>query len=111
MYVWLTTPEGDWITETQVDQNGQFTFLHDDNGQWIQPGTYLVHAEANGYKMASSEPFEVAPGAYWDVGEIALTPPAVTFTDVQGCDSISPGGWPMRSVYAIAWQSLRGHAY
>jgi len=91
-YVNLTTPEQQWIASTQVDQNGRFTFYVDDQGQLIQPGTYLVYAEANGFKSAYSEPFEVAEGGYWDMGDIALVPPAVMFADLQVCDFIPPEG-------------------
>ncbi len=90
--VTLRTPEDEWIASSQVDQNGQFTFRVDDEGQPIEPGTYTVYAEAYHYKERSSDPFDVDVGGYWDVGEIALVPPAVTFTDVQACDFIPPEG-------------------
>jgi len=88
----LVTSNGHWIANAQVDPNGRFTFTKDDEGQWLEPGTYRVVVYADGYSEGRSEPFEAPPGGIWDMGDVRLVPPPVSFTNLEVCESLPPEG-------------------
>jgi hypothetical protein len=88
----LITPNDHWIASAEVDSDGRFTLTQDDEGRWLEPGTYQVEAYADGYSERRSEPFEAPPGGIWDIGDVMLVPPPVSFTNLEVCESVPAEG-------------------
>lgn len=55
------------------DENGEFRFDSNFNGDRLQAGTYQVVVNANGFEFFTSETFDVPANAVFDLGEIVLT--------------------------------------
>jgi len=77
-----------FVDQADVEPGGAFRFELDAESQ----GAFALVARALGYQEGSVD-VRVEAGAPIDVGELALTPPAVTVTDLQVCEGIpSVGG-------------------
>lgn len=88
----LVTPNDNWIADTQVGPDGRFTITQDNDGRWLEAGTYRVVAYAEGYSDGRSEPFHAPAGDIWDIGDVRLIPAPVSFTNLEVCESVPPEG-------------------
>jgi hypothetical protein len=79
-------------SQYDVEKDGGFSFIVDDDGKPIEAGTYRIFADAQGYQRKRSKLLNVAAGDSLDIGELGLVPPAVTFEGVDTCDNIPPEG-------------------
>jgi hypothetical protein len=80
------------VNSQNVDGEGRFRFEQDFEGQPLPVGTYQVRAFANEFEQAETDPFEVAEGEDFDVGDIPLQPPEISFSDIQPCQDLLPQG-------------------
>lgn len=80
------------VNAQNVDGEGRFRFEQDFEGQPLPVGTYQVRAFANEYEQAETDRFEVAEGEDFDVGDIPLQPPEISFSNIQPCENLLPQG-------------------
>jgi hypothetical protein len=81
-----------FVNSQSADGEGRFRFDQDFNGQSLPVGTYQVVAFANEFEPAQTDPFEVGEGEDFDVGDIPLQPPEISFSDIQPCEDLLPQG-------------------
>jgi len=104
----------EWINSQPADNQGQFLFVNDAYGRPILPGTYQVYASAYEFQSNQTDPFEVAAGENKDVGDIALVPPPLRFSDIHACLDLPPQGGLCRYSVQIdnnTRLSLKGRAW
>lgn len=63
----------EFVNFQSPDENGEFRFESNFNGDRLQAGTYQLFVNANGFEFFQSEPFDVPANAVFDLGEIVLT--------------------------------------
>jgi hypothetical protein len=80
------------VNSQSADGEGRFRFDQDFNGQPLPVGTYQVFAFANEFEPNQTDLFEVAEGEDFDVGDIPLQPPEISFSEIQPCEDLLPQG-------------------
>jgi hypothetical protein len=88
--------EGDecleFVDEQSTDDEGRFRFERDFDDGPLPVGTYQVIASAEEFEEEATEPFDVAEGEDVDLGDIALGPAPISFSDIQPCEDLRPQG-------------------
>jgi hypothetical protein len=82
----------EFVDAQGTDDEGRFRFETDFDGGPLPVGTYQVRAFAEEFEEAATEPFDVAEGEDVDVGDIALGPAPISFSDIQPCEDLLPQG-------------------
>lgn len=82
----------EFVNSQNADDEGRFRFDQDFTGQPLSVGTYQIRAFANDFQQAETSPFEVDEGEDFDVGDIPLQPPPISFSDIQPCQDLRPQG-------------------
>jgi len=80
------------VNSQNTDDEGRFRFERDFSDQPLPVGTYQVRAFANEFEENATAPFDVAEGEDFDVGDIPLAPPPISFSDIQPCEDLLPQG-------------------
>jgi hypothetical protein len=80
------------VSSQNTDDEGRFRFERDFADQPLPLGTYHIRASANDFEENATDPFNVAEGEDFEVGEIPLGPPAISFLDIQPCADLLPQG-------------------
>lgn len=121
-YVELLGCNGDeclFLNGQGTDSGGRFFFDRDSDNRSLSVGSYQVLAYASGYQDGKTDLFKVDEGEDFNVGDIALNPPAMTISDIQPCAELpSQGGTCLYSVrihnntngylYGMAWSLVEG---
>lgn len=82
----------EFVNSQNTDDEGRFRFDQDFTGQSLTVGTYQIRAFANDFQQAETSPFEVDEDEDFDVGDIRLQPPPISFSDIQPCQDLLPQG-------------------
>ena len=82
----------EFVNSQNADAEGRFRFELDFNGQPLPDGTYQVRAFANEFEESTSGPFDVGESEDFDVGDIPLEPPPISFSNIQPCQDLLPQG-------------------
>jgi hypothetical protein len=80
------------VAEQPTDEDGRFRFERDFDGQPLRAGTYQIIAFANEFEENATEPFDVAGGEDFDVGDLPLGPQPIAFAAIQPCEDLLPQG-------------------
>jgi hypothetical protein len=80
------------VAYQSTDSAGEFRFTLDYAGTPLAVGTYQVQSFASEYESAQTDPFAVGEGEDFDVGDIALQPPPVRFSEIRPCGDLPPEG-------------------
>lgn len=77
-----------------TDSEGRFRFGADasDYPAPLPAGTYQIFASAQEYQRGQTEPFTVGEGEEIDVGDIALEPLPIQFSEIRPCGNLPPEG-------------------
>ena len=81
----------DFVTSQPTDARGMFRFELDTRGRRIEAGDFQLDAFADEYRMVSVL-LTVGPDESPDVGDLALVPPPILFSDIRPCAAILPQG-------------------
>lgn len=84
------------INSQPSGSDGRFVFTRDVSGQLLSPGTYQIIATANEYEAAQTDPVEVFAGEDRNLGDVALQPFPVRFSDIKACNDVPPQGGKCR---------------
>jgi len=82
----------DVLPPQPVGSDGRFQFSRDLSGQLLPAGSYQVIATANEYQAEQTDPVEVFEGEDRDLGDIALEPFPVRFSDITPCADVPVEG-------------------
>jgi hypothetical protein len=107
------------VASQNTDDEGGFRFEGDFADEPLPAGTYQVRAFATEFQEEATEPFDVDEGEDFDVGDIALGPPPIAFSDIQPCEDLLPQGDTCRysvtvrnntnaPVEGLAWSPVNG---
>lgn len=89
------------VNSQPLDSEGRFLFERDFSDQPLAAGTYQLRALADEYEEAATDPFVAGEGDQIDVGDIALEPPAISFSEIEPCAELLPQGGTCRYSVAI----------
>jgi len=102
------------VSNQPADTQGRFQFSLDFSGRPLEVGTYQVVAFANQYQQSQTDPFEVGENETRDVGDVALQPFPVHFSNTVPCQDLPPEGgrceYSVRVTNRLA-TSLEGEAW
>lgn len=84
------------VAQQQADSNGRFNFAVDVLNQPLPIGRYQVVAIANEYEEGRSAVVQVEDAQHVDLGDIALQPFPLRFSDVVPCANVPAIGGPCR---------------
>jgi hypothetical protein len=84
------------INSQSAGSDGRFLFTRDAGGQFLAPGTYQIIATANEYEAGQTDQFEVFGGDDRDLGNVALQPFPVRFSDITPCTDVPAQGGKCR---------------
>jgi len=79
------------VTSGSPDALGHFRFELDAQNERIPAGAFLIVAIADNYQT-ELEDFNAAEGEDVDLGDVALSPPAIAFSDLRACSGVLPQG-------------------
>lgn len=91
----------EFVNFQTLDNDGRFQFRQDFSGQPLPIGSYGVVALADEYEPFETEPFAVGEGEDAELGDIALIPPPITFSEIVPCERLLPQGGPCRYTLRI----------
>lgn len=63
----------EYVNFQSPDENGEFRFSSNFNGDRLPAGTYQLFVNGIGFEFFTSEPFDVPANAAFDLGDIVLT--------------------------------------
>jgi len=109
----------EFVASQATDDEGRFLFTGDPFGNPLPVGTYQVSAFAQEFETNVTAPFDVAEGEDFDVGDIPLTPPPFSVSDIQPCEDLLPQGGTCRysvtvrnhtnaPLQGLAWSPVEG---
>ena len=81
-----------YVVFVPIDAAGIFRVETDGNGAPLEIGHYLIAARADGYQPAETAPFAVGEAEDYNVGDIAIAPPPVLFSNVMPCMDLPVNG-------------------
>ena len=80
------------VAEEAAGRGGRFRFERDLADRPLLAETYQVIAVADEFEETATEPFDVAEDEDVDLGDIALEPRSIAFSDIQPCGDTLPQG-------------------
>jgi hypothetical protein len=80
------------VNGMSVDDHGRFQFNTDFNGNPLIVATYQVVAYAEQYQQGQTAPFDVGEGEDKEIGDIALQPLPVQFSEIRPCGELPAEG-------------------
>lgn len=103
-----------WEAEVLMDLDGRFELTTDWRGLPLEIGSFRLEIWSSEHPARSIGRFEVGADEHYDVGQIALSGPPVTFGTVVPCDYLPSGGGTCRYSVVVHNQSperLQGLAW
>jgi hypothetical protein len=82
----------DYVNNTNLDEDSRFHFTDDYSGAPLMVGTYEIRVSADQYRDVESDPFDVAEGEDYDLGDLGMHALTVGFSDVVPCKSVPREG-------------------
>jgi hypothetical protein len=95
------------INSQPADSEGRFLFTSHFNGTPLRPGNYKIVVSAYRFLTRETELFAVGNAENYDLGDFALTPHPVRFSDIQPCAIPAEGGVCNYSLRITNTQSTR----
>ncbi len=85
-----------WENYTHADTDGVIRFETDNAGSGLITGWYRIYAYASDYDRGDSGVFELVENEQEDLGDIALMPPPITFSEIRPCGDLPIEGGKCR---------------